>query len=282
MKARVWGCRGSLAAPGPETVRYGGNTSCLEVRLADGSLLILDAGTGVRTLGTRLAEDPPARIDLLLTHLHLDHVEGLGFFAPLWDAASELHIWGPASPLKSLEDRLATLLSPPLFPVHLSDIPSQPIFHDVPEGEWELGSAVLSAQLVSHPGPTVGYRIEEDGRTLAYMPDHEPALGVDDLTAVSAEWISGFGVAAGVDVLLHDSQYTEEEYARRVGWGHSSTQHVVTFGLITKVARLILFHHDPLHSDSDLERMLVLAKELWGPNGNGPELGYEGMEIEVP
>lgn len=282
MRARVWGCRGSLAAPGPETVRYGGNTSCLEVRLGDGRLIVLDAGTGIRTLGMKLAEDLPARVDLLLTHLHLDHVEGLGFFAPLWDADTELHIWGPASPLKPLEDRLATLLSPPLFPVHLADIPSRPIFHDVPDTEWRIGGAVLSAQYISHPGPTVGFRIEEDGRTLAYMPDHEPALGVDDLTAVSPEWISGYGVAAGVDVLFHDSQYTEEEYARRVGWGHSSTEHVVTFALITKVARLLLFHHDPLHSDADLEQMLVLARELWGPEGDGPELAHEGMEIELP
>jgi phosphoribosyl 1,2-cyclic phosphodiesterase len=280
VKAKVWGCRGSLAAPGPETVRYGGNTSCLELRLADGTMVVLDAGTGIRMLGVQLENDPPPRIDLLLTHLHLDHVEGLGFFGPLWRTDTELHIWGPPSPLKSLEDRLATLLSPPLFPVHLNDTPSKPIFHDVPETEWQLGGATFSAQLVSHPGPTVGYRVEEDGRTLAYMPDHEPALGVD-LETVSPDWISGYGIAAGVNVLMHDSQYTEEEYAKRIGWGHSSTQHVVTFALIAKIERLILFHHDPQHSDADLESMLVLARELWGENGEGPVLGYEGMEIDL-
>lgn len=282
MRARVWGCRGSLAAPGPETVRYGGNTSCLEVRLSDDRLLVLDAGTGVRALGLDLARQPAARIDLLLTHLHLDHVEGLGFFGPLWDPEAELHIWGPPSPLKSLEDRLAILLSPPLFPVHLADIPSRPIFHDVPETEWQLGGATISAQPISHPGPTVGYRIEENGRTLVYMPDHEPALGIEDLTAVSPDWISGYSVAQGANVLLHDSQYTEEEYARRVGWGHSSTQHVITFSLIAKVERLIMFHHDPLHSDADLEGLLVVARELWGDNGGEqPVLAYEGMEIEL-
>jgi phosphoribosyl 1,2-cyclic phosphodiesterase len=283
VRARIWGCRGSLASPGPETVRYGGNTSCVEVRLSDGSLLILDAGTGIRALGLEVAKAMPPRIDLLLTHLHLDHVEGLGFFGPLWEASTELHVWGPPSPLKSLEDRLATLLSPPLFPVHLADIPSRPIFHDVPETTWSIGGATLSAQPVSHPGPTVGFRITEEGRTFSYVPDHEPALGVD-LSTMTPDWISGYGLAADAEVLLHDSQYTEEEYARRVGWGHSSTQHVVTFGLLTKVERLVLFHHDPLHTDADLESMLVLARELWsegGGVGDGPVLAHEGMEIEL-
>ena len=163
MKARVWGCRGSLASPGPETVRYGGNTSCLELRLADGTLVVLDAGTGIRMLGVSMAKDPPRRVDLLLTHLHLDHVEGLGFFGPLWDPRTELHIWGPPSPLKPLEDRLATLLSPPLFPVHLQDIPSQPIFHDVPENERRLMLAQnvidffgLDATVASSNGAKVG------------------------------------------------------------------------------------------------------------------------------
>src|SRR5439155_1496914 len=132
----------------------------LGVALADGSVVVLDAGTGARPLGIHLEEDPPPRIDLLLTHLHLDHLEGLAFFAPLWWPRDrcELHIWGPASPLRSLEERVATYMSPPLFPVHLSDVPSHPLFHDVPEDEWEIGAATVSAQPISHPGPTVGYR----------------------------------------------------------------------------------------------------------------------------
>jgi len=279
--AKVWGCRGSLAAPGPETVHYGGNTSCVELRLQDESVVILDAGTGIRALGLKLAEEPPPRIDILLTHLHLDHLEGLGFFTPLWERKSELHIWGPASPLKSLEDRIATYLSPPLFPVHLSDVPSRPTFHDVPEEEWMVGSAAVVAQPVSHPGPTVGYRLDDDGHVFVYMPDHEPALGVD-LQTVSPDWISGYGVAFGADVLLHDGQYTEEEYARKVGWGHSSTEHVVTFAKIAKVRRLVMFHHDPLHTDADLEVILARARELWGENGGEIGLAHEGMEIDLP
>lgn len=269
-----------MAAPGPETVRYGGNTSCIEVRLEDGTLIVLDAGTGLRALGLKLAGEPLKTIHLFLTHLHLDHLMGLGFFGPLWDPEVDLQIWGPPSPLKSLERRIARYLSPPLFPVHLSDVPSRPTFHDVPEDEWRIGSARIIAQPISHSGPTVGYRIEDAGRSLAYLPDHEPALGVN-LRTVEPEWISGHELAQGADVLLHDSQYTEEEYPQRVGWGHSSIEHVVTFALISKVERLVMFHHDPLHSDAELEVLEAQAGELWGSNGLGPRLAHEGMEIDL-
>lgn len=282
MHARIWGCRGSLASPGPETIRYGGNTSCMEVRLSDGTLMVLDAGTGIRPFGLSLDPDRDKTIHLFLSHLHLDHLEGLGFFSPLWRPDVELHVWGPPSPLRSLEQRIARYLSPPLFPVHLSDIPSHPQFHDVPDGEFTIGGATVRAQPISHRGPTVGYRITENGKTLAYLPDHEPALGVD-LAEMEPEWISGHGVAEGADVLFHDAQYTPEEYADRVGWGHSSVEHVVTFGLVSKVKQLVMFHHDPLHSDGHLEALVSKAGELWGANGNGggPVLAYEGMEIEL-
>src|SRR5439155_24034036 len=124
MRAKVWGCRGSLAAPGPETIRYGGNTSCVEIRPSDERLIVIDAGTGIRNLGVALGKDRPSRIDILLTHLHLDHIEGLGFFLPIWDPEVELHIWGPASPIRSLEQDLTRYFSPPLFPIHLEDIPA--------------------------------------------------------------------------------------------------------------------------------------------------------------
>jgi phosphoribosyl 1,2-cyclic phosphodiesterase len=286
VKAKVWGCRGSLAAPGPETVRYGGNTSCLEVSLDTGAVLILDAGTGIRSLGLKLAELAPKRIDVLLTHLHLDHLEGLGFFTPLWNTTSELHIWGPPSPHKSLEDRIATYLSPPLFPVHLSAIPSHPTFHNTPhDEEWELGGARVTAQFISHPGPTVGFRIEQGGRTLVYMPDHEPALGLGsgDLRSVPAEWLSGFASALGADVLFHDSQYTEDEYNHKVGWGHSSTEHVVTFAQLAKVKKLFMTHHDPLHNDDALDAIFQRAVELWNGTAHDGEIAvaYEGMEVEI-
>ena len=280
MRVRIWGCRGSLAAPGPETVRYGGNTSCVELRPSDGRLLVIDAGTGARNLGVSLGKSRPDRIDILLTHLHLDHIEGLGFFGPVWDPGCEVHIWGPPSPLRSLREDIAKYFSPPLFPVHLDDLPSHLVIHDVPEEEWEIGAVRVRAQPVNHPGPTVGYRIEDEGKVLTYSSDHEPALGID-LRTVEPDWISGYALAYGSDVLLHDAQYTEDEYPGRVGWGHSSIAHMVTFALITKTRRLIMFHHDPLHSDAQLEAMLVRAKELWGQDADGVSLSYEGMEIDI-
>ncbi len=280
MRAKIWGCRGSLAAPGPETIRYGGNTSCVEVRLSDGRLIIVDAGTGIRALGVSLGRDRPERIDILLTHLHLDHIEGLGFFTPIWDAGSEIHVWGPPSPLQSLKERIATYFSPPLFPVHVDDIPARLEIHDVPEEGWELGRAQIRGDPVNHPGPTLGYRIEENGKTLTYISDHEPALGVD-LATSDPEWVSGYAVAYGADALLHDAQYSEEEYPSRVGWGHSSIAHAVTFGLIAKARRLLLFHHDPLHTDGQLEAMLMRGRELWGEDSESLVLAHEGMELDL-
>jgi phosphoribosyl 1,2-cyclic phosphodiesterase len=280
MRAKVWGCRGSLAAPGPETVRYGGNTSCLEVRLSDDRLIVIDAGTGIRNLGIALGSDRPDRIDILLTHLHLDHIEGLAFFTPLWDPKCEVHLWGPPSPNHSLRERIAMYFSPPLFPVHLDDIPAHLVFHDVPEDEWDLAPAMAMAVPVNHPGPTLGYRLDEQGKALAYISDHEPALGIDLATA-SPEWVSGYGVARGADLLFHDAQYTEDEYPGRVGWGHSSIAHTVAFGLLSKVDRLVLFHHDPLHSDAQLDSMLVRAHELWGDENGSMVLAYEGMQLDV-
>jgi phosphoribosyl 1,2-cyclic phosphodiesterase len=279
MHATIWGCRGSLATPGPETVRYGGNTSCVEVRLDDGTLLVLDAGTGIRPLGLTLV-DHHAPIHLLLTHLHLDHLEGLGFFTPIWDQRHEVHIWGPPSALRSLEERVARYLSPPLFPIELSDLPARLIFHNVPDEPWEIGSAIVEAAPVVHRGPTLGYRLEGDGAILAYIPDHEPALG-GGLDVEATEWVSGGGIALGADVLLHDSQYFEAEYVDRVGWGHSSVADSVAFGRLTAVERLILFHHDPLHTDEDLVALGERALELWGGEGPVPELAREQMTVEL-
>jgi phosphoribosyl 1,2-cyclic phosphodiesterase len=278
VRLRIWGARGSLASPGPDTVQYGGNTSCIELRPDDGSLVILDAGTGIRKLGLALDGSAPDRIDLLLSHLHLDHLEGLGFFAPLWDPSTELHIWGPPSPVRSLSDRIAQYLSPPLFPVHLAEVPAQVRLHDAPEGPWELGSAMLHSAPIVHRGPTVGYRIEEDGHAIAYLTDHEPARAAD-LSTLPAEWVSGYAVAAGADVLIHDCQYTEEEYPSRAGFGHSSSQHVADFARLAGVGRLLLFHHDPNHDDEELEALRDRVRELW--RDGVVELAREGDEIEL-
>src|SRR5579871_2615581 len=200
MHAHVWGCRGSVAAPGPDTLKYGGNTSCVEVRLSGGEILVLDAGTGIRPLGVSLQNAPCRELHILLSHLHLDHLQGLGFFRPLFDPNLEIHLWGPPSPVQPLSERIAMYLSPPLFPVHLNEVPSRLTFHDAPNDAITIGSATVRAGLVQHQGPTVGYRIEEDGRALVYMPDHEPSLGTD-LRTVPPEWMSGYDVACGADVL---------------------------------------------------------------------------------
>ena len=280
MRVTVWGCRGSIASPGADTVRYGGNTSCLEVRLSDGSLIVLDAGTGARPLGLALEENPVERIDLLLTHLHLDHIEGLGAFEPIWNRKTELHIWGPSSPVASLRERIAMYFSPPLFPVYLPDVLARVEFHDAPEGDWVLGDARVTSHQIMHQGSTVGYRIEDSGRTLAYLTDHEPALG-GDLAEMSDEWISGYEIARGADVLVHDCQYTPEEYAERVGFGHSSTEHVAMFARRTDVGRLILFHHDPMHTDDELDAIRERVIDHFGVDGKRVALAAEGMSFEV-
>jgi len=280
MRATIWGSRGTLASPGPETVRYGGQTSCIAVELTDGTLVILDAGTGIRPFGMSLGGASPSRVDLLITHLHTDHIEGLRFFTPFWDPSVEFRIWGPPAPLRNLERRMAPFFAPPFFPVHLRNVPSRPTFHEVPTQPWALGSAVITAELIKHPGPSVGYRIEEAGRTLAYLPDHEPGLGAD-LTSIASGWISGWSLARNADVLVHDGQYTTAEYESRVGWGHSSIVDAVTFAQRADARRLVLFHHDPLHTDDQLESMLMEAGRVTDTSMSEIELAYEGQVFDL-
>jgi phosphoribosyl 1,2-cyclic phosphodiesterase len=280
VQVMIWGCRGSLATPGPETVRYGGNTSCLEVDLANGSVLVLDAGTGIRELGEKLEQQNVRHIQLLLTHLHLDHVEGLRFFEPLWDEEVEIDIWGPPSPVSSLRERVARAFSPPLFPIEITDVPARVNFNNVPRDDWGLGGATVRAANIVHPGPTLGYRIETDEGTLAYLPDHEPALA-GSISKRSRDWISGASLAAGADVLVHDAQFSEEEYLRRVGWGHSSSVDAIDYGRAVGAARIVLFHHDPSHDDVWLDESEQRAELLAASHGIVPTLAREGMSISL-
>src|SRR5262249_45911485 len=240
------GCRGSVATPGAETVKYGGNTSCVEVRLESGHALVLDAGTGMRPLGVAMQDGaPPEELHIMLTHLHLDHLQGLGFFRPLFNPKLDVHIWGPSSPVQNLEQRIAMYLSPPLFPVHLDDVPANLCFHDAPEEEpVTIGSAVLRAAKGTHPSPTVRYRRQEDGQSMVYLPDHEPGIAMD-LKDRPPSWISGHAIAEGANVLLHDAQYRDDEYGEHVGWGHSSIGDALEFAKKAGVEQVVLFHHDP-------------------------------------
>ena len=284
MRIKVWGARGSIPAPGPETTRYGGNTSCVEVTLSDGSTLILDAGTGIRALGLAVARDQQP-IHILLTHLHLDHIQGLMFFRPLFWPGSEVTIWGPASPEASLCDRIARYISAPLAPVDVRELPAAVSFREVlpVAQEWDVGPARIRAQAVNHRGPTLGYRIDDAGASLCYIPDHEPGLGAS-LSELDDDWISGFELARGASLLIHDCQYTDSEYPRHVGWGHSPMSDALAFAHRVSAERVLLFHHDPLHSDDFLDAMRGDVGSMWRELGGTPrrvELAIERSELVV-
>ncbi len=282
MKLKIWGARGSIPAPGPETMRYGGNTSCVEVTLSDGSTLILDAGTGIRQLGMSMAE-PERPVNILLTHLHMDHIQGFMFFGPVFQPDAEIVVWGPASPEASLRDRIARYISAPLAPVEVRELPSLLTFHEADSLEWEIGPARVRAQAVNHRGPTLGYRIEDNGTVLCYIPDHEPGLG-PPLAAIEDEWISGFDLARGATLLIHDCQYTDAEYANHIGWGHSAVSDALEFAHRTRPEQVLLFHHDPLHSDDFLDRLGAGACERWQELGGDPgqlSLATEWLELDL-
>jgi phosphoribosyl 1,2-cyclic phosphodiesterase len=185
----------------------------------------------------------------------MDHIQGLGFFGPLYDPGVDVHIWGPASSMLPLEARLSRYLSPPLFPVHLRDLPKV-VCHEVPRPQFDIGPFRIQASLICHPGPTVGYRVEADGGSMAYLPDHEPALGLRNGRWPPPDWISGYDLAFGVNLLIHDAQYTDEEYARYVGWGHSTYRHAFEFAAQVGAKQIVPFHHDPSHDDDTLDRLL--------------------------
>jgi phosphoribosyl 1,2-cyclic phosphodiesterase len=283
MRVKFWGTRGSIPSPGPETIRYGGNTSCVGVTLADGSLLALDAGSGIRSLGLALPS-APTRLHILLTHLHLDHIQGLVFFAPAFRPQTEIVIWGPASPEASLRDRIARYISAPLSPVEVRELPCDVSFRHAPDAEWEIGSARIRAASVSHRGPTLGYRIDDGDSSLTYIPDHEPALGAD-LEGLEQDWISGFALARDTSLLVHDGQYSDAEYPEHVGWGHSALSHSLAFAHRTGAERTLLFHHDPMHSDDFLDGLEAEARVRWtelGGEEDAVALARERAEIELP
>jgi phosphoribosyl 1,2-cyclic phosphodiesterase len=282
MRVRVWGARGSLPTPGAEMVRYGGNTSCVQVTLSDGTHVVLDAGTGIRNLPADLGENG-AHIHVLLSHLHLDHIQGLLFFAPLFESDARVTIWGPAMPGRSLQASIGRYLSAPLTPVEVRELPCRLDFRDCPVTEWSLGPAHIRAEAVTHRGPTLGFRIEDAGASLCYLPDHEPAL-IGPIDTLEPEWISGHGLAHDADLLIHDCQYTDDEYAAHLGWGHSAMSHALQFAHAARASNTLLFHHDPYHGDDMLDAMLRRAREDWAALGNDPDrlaMASERLEVAV-
>jgi phosphoribosyl 1,2-cyclic phosphodiesterase len=282
MEVTFWGVRGSVAVPSRRMLRYGGNTSCVHVLLADGTEIILDAGTGIRELGAARTSNANS-VHVLLTHLHLDHIQGLLFFPPLFDPSNEISVYGPPAPGPNLDQRLARYLSAPLSPVDLHELPARVEFDSCPYHDWELGGASIRAAIVAHRGVTLGYRIMEGDTSLCYLPDHEPALGT---TLADAEpgWISGIGLAAGASVLIHDGQYFDDEYAAHIGWGHSGVSDAVTFARRAEAQRLILFHHDPTHDDDRLDDLGASARRVFELAGGDPtsvSLAVEGDTITL-
>jgi ribonuclease BN (tRNA processing enzyme) len=277
MKIKLWGVRGSITTTGPETAYYGGNTSCADV-WEDGCMLVLDGGSGIQKL---VVNNPLAnkRIDILLTHLHLDHIQGLGFFKPLFDPSMEIHIWGPASSFRTLHSRLSRYLSPPLFPVLIRDLPCKLILHEIENSIFNIGPFTIQSSYIIHPGPTVGFRVTGKHSVFTYIPDHEPALGKKGMIEDN-KWISGIELATGADVLLHDSQYTAEEYQNKKGWGHSSLEDAALFATSAGVKHLLFAHHDPSRSDTQLDEVFAAFQQ----KNNCPfsyELAREGMEINL-
>ena len=281
MRVTFWGVRGSVPVPGPTAAGFGGNTSCVEVTTDDGTHLILDAGTGIRALGLALA-GRSHRVHILLTHLHLDHIQGLMFFAPLFDPGSEVTIWGPTSDHRPLRERLGRYLSHPLSPLEIRDLPARVTFEDASRAPWRIGDVEIKAALVAHRGPTLGYRLTAEGSSLVYLPDHEPGLGEDLITA-DPDWISGYAIARDASLLIHDCQYDDVEYRMRRGWGHSPLSDALAFALRARCDQLVLTHHDPDHDDARLQEIGAEAAERWTRLGGdgAPGLAREGEVVQV-
>lgn len=257
MKVQLRGVRGSIPVTSPSMAYYGGNTSCAVVTEGD-AMLVLDGGSGMQKFNL-LDGVEVKRVDILLTHLHLDHIQGLGFFNPFFNPALEVHIWGPASAGNSLHARLSRYLSPPLFPVLLRDLPCQLILHEVQNSHWQIGPFMIDSRYVIHPGPTVGFRISNGRSVFTYIPDHEPALGAGELLT-DKKWLSGYDLVEGADLLLHDAQYSLLEYPSKQGWGHSSMDDVLKFSSLAGVKKVLLAHHDPAHTDEQLNSLLADLK----------------------
>jgi phosphoribosyl 1,2-cyclic phosphodiesterase len=278
MNITLWGVRGSIPTTSPDTKEYGGNTSCVEVD-ADGWLLVLDAGSGIQGLN-RSANVKNSRIDILLTHLHMDHIQGLGFFGPLFNPATEIHIWGPAGSSQSLRARLGRYFSPPLFPVYFRNLTCKLILHEIENSRFTIGPFTIQSNYVIHPGPTVGFRVEHQRGVFTYIPDHEFALACNLNNVKDVGWISGSELAADADLLVHDAQYTSEEYRQSGDGDTPQWKDAIQFARLKQVKRLLLSHHDPMHTDEQLRSILKQLKEKQDTTVTF-DMAVEGSTIEL-
>ena len=295
-RIRLWGVRGSIPVPGKSTVRYGGNTSCVEVR-ADGEIIILDAGSGIRLLGLALDKEFGPRsmkLTLLISHTHWDHIQGLPFFSPAYNRKNVIRVLGYEGARAGLAKILASQMETPFFPVSLRQLPSHLAIEELKEMQFQVGPVEVRSKFANHPGICVGYRLATSSGSIAYFPDNEPYEELKLLLAsrdgISEEEARDFASAErgkmvdflqGCDVAIMDTQYTEEEYAKHVGWGHSSVDSVVSLALDANVGKLVLFHHDPNHDDQMIDKMVEHARAFVARSGKSLEVdaAREGAEI---
>ena len=295
-RIRLWGVRGSIPVPGKNTVRYGGNTSCVEVR-ADGEIIILDAGSGIRLLGLALDKEFGPRsmkLTLLISHTHWDHIQGLPFFSPAYNQKNRIRVLGYEGARAGLAKILASQMETPFFPVSLRQLPSHLAIEELKKMEFQVGNVGVRSKFANHPGICVGYRLATSSGSIAYFPDNEPYEELKLLLAsrdgisendardfASAERRKMVEFLQGCDLAIMDTQYSEEEYAKHVGWGHSSVGSVVSLALDANVNKLLLFHHDPNHDDQMIDKMVEHAHALVAKSGKPLEVeaAREGAEI---
>jgi diguanylate cyclase (GGDEF)-like protein len=284
MHVRFWGTRGSIPTPGHRTAVFGGNTSCVELRTKGGAILVLDCGTGVRVLGLDMLRRPsPHRIHLLIGHTHWDHIQGFPFFTPAFLPGTELNIYGSVAFQRSLEDSLSGQMQYSYFPVKLQDLASRIHYTELEEGFFRIGEILVETQYLNHTAPTIAYRITSDGATVAYVTDHEPfwnSPGPDFQHPGDQRHID---FLRGADLVIHDAQYTSEEYRTKIGWGHSPADYVTDVTLAAGAARLALFHHDPTHDDDAIKDIEDTQRARVKAAGSSLEVfaAAEGMEFEI-
>lgn len=291
MHVRFWGTRGSVPTPGVTTLRYGGNTSCVEVRAADGTLVVLDCGTGAIPLGRALltANADPIRGALLIGHTHWDHIQGFPFFAPLFIPGNHWEVYGPEGLGRQIERGLAGQMVYEHFPLSLEDLNAQIRFHHMTEEVFEVGSIRVTTQYLNHPVFTIGYRLEADGVTVVYATDFEP-FSLHPLGALPGtmplhhEDRRHIRFLEGADLIIHDAQYTLEDFPAKTGWGHMPIERAVDYALSAQAQRLALFHHDPTRDDDAVDQLYERAQARAATGGSGLQVyaAAEGQVIELP